>query len=166
MCTGTFVMYFTLLWSRFTEWIGNTHNIYVSDQGKLFFTRSCMLLLTLLQRCAPSFAQNRFVMYITHVHRYVCYVFHFVMYIISFLCWLGQSLSMFAPICYNNIKVCSCQFDNYWVCDLSHSPNLKLHPEGILCRFDVCNMTPKVICWLICAILCIQGFLYMNVLCI
>ena len=77
--------------SRFTERIGNTHNIYVSDQGKLFFTRSCMLLLTLLQRCAPSFAQNRFVMYITHVHRYVCYVFHFVMYIISFLCCLGQS---------------------------------------------------------------------------
>ena len=69
--------------SRFTERIGNTNNIYVSDQGKLFFTRSCMLLLTLLQRCAPSFAQNRFVMYITHVHRYVCYVFHFVMYIID-----------------------------------------------------------------------------------
>jgi hypothetical protein len=45
---------------------------------------SCMLLLTLLQSCAPLFAQNRFVMYITHVHRYVCYVFHFVMYIISF----------------------------------------------------------------------------------
>ena len=44
--------------SRFTERIGNTHNMYVSDQGKLFFTRSCMLLLTLLQRCAPSFAQN------------------------------------------------------------------------------------------------------------
>ena len=56
-----------------------------------------------LQRCAPSFAQNRFVMYITHVHRYVCYVFHFVMYIISFLCRVSQSFSMFAPICYKGM---------------------------------------------------------------
>jgi hypothetical protein len=67
-----------------TNW--KHHNIYVSDQGKLFLTRSCTLLLTLLQHCAPSFAQNRFVMYITHVHRYVCYVFHLIMYKISFLC--------------------------------------------------------------------------------
>ena len=51
----------------------------VRSGGGLFFTRSCTLLLTLLQHCAPSFAQNRFVMYITHVHRYVCYVFHLIM---------------------------------------------------------------------------------------
>ncbi len=105
----------------------------VRSRGGLFFTQSCTLLLTLLQHCAPSFAQNRFVMYITHVHRYVCYVFYLIMYKISFLCWLGQSLSMFATICYNNMKVCSCRCDkynmrHYWVCDLSHSPNLKLHP--------------------------------------
>ena len=29
--------------SRFTERIGNTYNMYMSDQGKLIFTRSCML---------------------------------------------------------------------------------------------------------------------------
>ena len=106
--------------------------------------RSCTLLLTLLQHCAPSFAQNRFVMYITHVHRYVCYVFHLIMYKISFLCWLGQ---------------------HYWVCDFPTPPIWNYIPKVCLCRFDVCNMTPEVICWLICAILCIQG-MCMNVLCI
>ena len=113
--------------SRFTERIGNTHNIYVSDQGKLFFTRSCTLLLTLLQHCAPSFAQNRFVMYITHVHRYVCYVFHLIMYKISFLCWLGQSLSMFATITWRYVHVdviyitlCSFVCTNRFVMYLTH----------------------------------------------
>ncbi len=52
----------------------------VRSGGGLFFTQSGTLLLTqMLQHCAPSFAQNRFVMYITHVHRYVCYVFHLIM---------------------------------------------------------------------------------------
>ena len=73
-----------------------TCTIFSVRSGGFFFTRSCMLLLTLLQHCAPSFAQNRFVMYITHVHRYVCYVFHLIMYKISFLCWLGLNLCLFS----------------------------------------------------------------------
>ncbi len=67
--------------SWFTERIRNPLNIYMSDQGKLFFTQSCMLLLTLLQRCAPSFAQNRFVMYITHLIAPLFARNWFVMYI-------------------------------------------------------------------------------------
>ena len=54
--------------------------------GEVVFYAIVHVVINTLQRCAPSFAHNRFVMYITHVHRYVCYVYHLVMYIISFLC--------------------------------------------------------------------------------
>ena len=86
--------------SRFTERIGNTNNMPMSGNrisihgmnrkheqylrvrsGEVVFYT--IMHFVVLQRCAPSFAQNWFVMYITHVHRYVCYVFHFVMYIID-----------------------------------------------------------------------------------
>ena len=75
--------------SRFTERIGTMRNIDISDQGKLFFTWSCTLFhynTTQLQLCAPLFAQNRFVMYISHcIGTFVMYVTCYI-YIISFLC--------------------------------------------------------------------------------
>jgi hypothetical protein len=48
--------------SQFTERIGNRHNIYLSDQGKLFFTRSFMLLLTTSTLC--SFVCTKSICYV------------------------------------------------------------------------------------------------------
>ena len=62
--------------SRFTERIRTMRNIDVSDRGKLFFYAIVHFIPLQLQLRAPLFAQNRFVMYITRLHRYVCYVCH------------------------------------------------------------------------------------------